>query len=127
MRFDSDYGVFMAHPMDPRTEGTYPAEADDLAAGIDEAISILRRADAYEDVEAARAAASEVGMMFIAPSDVPTLLRGAHSVSRAEMAAICSCMASLLGEGMTQDQRRDDPIITALDSAAMALMDGGQQ
>lgn len=126
MSFDPDYGVYTGQSADPRTPECY--EAEGLQSGIEEALDCLRRADPYSDLEAARAYAADAASYLMTASDVPALLRACGvQVSREDMAAICSCISSMLGECMTFAERCDDPIITALDSAAMALMDGGRQ
>lgn len=116
------WGHCTGHPADPRTEGMYASDEEELATGIEEVKSVLGQADPLRDFEAAQALATEAGCMLIGPDQIPAVLRSfGKQLTRSHIAAVCSCLAGLIGDGMTFDQRVNDPAITGLDAAATAL------
>lgn len=124
---EATWGPCTGHPLDPRTpELTEDEEAaEDLNDAISAAISELRAApDAHKLPNSAERAALDA--VHILASVVPVLrVLGGITISRREMGQICCHFAARLGNGMTQDQRGNDPAISALDAAADVL--GGAQ
>lgn len=124
---EATWGTCTGHPLDPRTpELTEDEEAaEDLNDAISSAISELRAApDAHKYPNSAERAAVAAAQILLETVPILRVLSGI-TISRKEMGKICCHFAARLGKGMTQDQRVNDPAISALDAAADVL--GGAQ